>query len=158
MPRCCSVGHSTVTAGLYLSPRRRHKHMRRLSLNKQKRDSSENTTIRHSVIHIALVRHHSKCLRLCCGVNSSLHNGCRERRPRATNRREMVLVDTETSRVSCTCCRIEVQVICGSTTACRWMRRSSRADVTLTAPAANERYRLWRGKISRDQGSPSIIL
>ena len=135
MPRCRAVGRSTVTAGLDLSPRRRHTRMRRLSLDKQKRDSSENTTFRHSVIHVALVRHHSKRCRLCCGVNGSLLNGRRECRPLATNRREMVLVDMGTSRVSCTCCRMEVQVTCGSATACRRMRRSTRTDVTRAAPA-----------------------
>ncbi|KFM67998.1 hypothetical protein X975_07729, partial [Stegodyphus mimosarum] len=109
--------------------------MRRLSLDKQKCDSSENTTFRHSVIHIAPVWHHSKRFCLCCGVNGSLLNGCRECRPRSNNQQEMVLVDTGTSRVSCTCCRIAVQVTCRTTTACRQMRRTTRAGVTLAAPA-----------------------
>ncbi|KFM66457.1 hypothetical protein X975_03980, partial [Stegodyphus mimosarum] len=47
----------------------------------------------------------------------------------------MVLVDTGTSRVSCTCCRIAVQVTCATAAACQMMRRSTRADVTLAAPA-----------------------
>ncbi|KFM59389.1 hypothetical protein X975_02340, partial [Stegodyphus mimosarum] len=45
------------------------------------------------------------------------------------------LVDTGISRVSFTCCRIAVQVTCGTATACRRMHRSTRADVTLAAPA-----------------------
>ncbi|KFM63924.1 hypothetical protein X975_03180, partial [Stegodyphus mimosarum] len=109
--------------------------MRRLSLEKQKRDSSENTTFRHSVIYIAPVRHHYKSWLLCCGVNGSLLNGHRECRPRSTNRREMILVDAGTSRVSRTCCRIAVQVTCGTATACQRMSRSTRADVTPAAPA-----------------------
>ncbi|KFM71541.1 hypothetical protein X975_26782, partial [Stegodyphus mimosarum] len=48
----------------------------------------------------------------------------------------MVLVDTGASRVSCICCRIAVQVTCGTATACRRMRQSTRADVTLAAPSA----------------------
>ncbi|UYV74162.1 hypothetical protein LAZ67_11002273 [Cordylochernes scorpioides] len=58
------MGRSTIAAGLDLSPRRRHTRTRRLSLDKQKRDSSENTTLCHSVIHVDLARHHSKRWRL----------------------------------------------------------------------------------------------
>ena len=89
----------------------------------------------HHFIHIALVQHHSKRWRLCRGVNGSLFNGCRECSPCETNQREMVLVDTETSSVSCTCCRIEVQVTFWSVTACRRMHRSTRGGVSLIAPA-----------------------
>ncbi|UYV84203.1 hypothetical protein LAZ67_X001512 [Cordylochernes scorpioides] len=64
IPRCRTVGRSTIAAGLDLSPRRRHTRTRRLSLDKQKRDSSENTTLCHSVIHVDLARHHSKRWRL----------------------------------------------------------------------------------------------
>ncbi|UYV82372.1 hypothetical protein LAZ67_21001853 [Cordylochernes scorpioides] len=64
IPRCRTVGRFTIAAGLDLSPRRRHTRTRRLSLDKQKRDSSENTTLCHSVIHVDLARHHSKRWRL----------------------------------------------------------------------------------------------
>ncbi|UYV64965.1 hypothetical protein LAZ67_3002577 [Cordylochernes scorpioides] len=67
IPRCRTVGRSTIAAGLDLSPRRRHTRTRRLSLDKQKRDSSENTTLCHSVIHVDLARHHSKRWRLFGG-------------------------------------------------------------------------------------------
>ncbi|UYV73326.1 ABCC1 [Cordylochernes scorpioides] len=91
IPRCRTVGRSTIAAGLDLSPRRRHTRTRRLSLDKQKRDSSENTTLCHSVIHVDLARHHSKRWRLFGGVNGSLLSGRHECKPLATNRREMVL-------------------------------------------------------------------
>ncbi|UYV79402.1 hypothetical protein LAZ67_17002480 [Cordylochernes scorpioides] len=91
IPRCRTVGRSTIAAGLDLSQRRRHTRTRRLSLDKQKRDSSENTTLCHSVIHVDLARHHSKRWRLFGGVNCSLHSGRHECKPLATNRREMVL-------------------------------------------------------------------
>ncbi|UYV66059.1 hypothetical protein LAZ67_3006306 [Cordylochernes scorpioides] len=91
IPRCRTVGRSTIATGLDLSPRRRHTRTRRLSLDKQKRDSSENTTLCHSVIHVDLARHHSKRWRLFGGVNGSLLSGRHECKPLATNRREMVL-------------------------------------------------------------------
>ncbi|UYV84894.1 hypothetical protein LAZ67_X003898 [Cordylochernes scorpioides] len=91
IPRCRTVGRSTIAAGLDLSPRRRHTRTRRLSLDKQKRDSSENTTLCHSVIHVDLARHHSKRWRLFGGVNGSLLSGRHECKRLATNRREMVL-------------------------------------------------------------------
>ncbi|UYV66093.1 hypothetical protein LAZ67_4000196 [Cordylochernes scorpioides] len=78
IPRCHTVGRSTIAAGLDLSPRRRHTRTRRLSLDKQKRDSSENTTLCHSVIHVDLARHHSKRWRLFGGVNGSLLSGRHE--------------------------------------------------------------------------------
>ncbi|UYV77227.1 hypothetical protein LAZ67_15000176 [Cordylochernes scorpioides] len=51
---------SANASGLDLSLRRRHTRTRRLSLEKQERDSSENTTLCHSVIHVDLAQHHSK--------------------------------------------------------------------------------------------------
>ena len=134
IPRCRAVWRSTVAAGLGLSLRRRQTRIRRLSLLKQKRDSSENTTLCHSVVQLALSRHHCKRRRLCCWVNGSLLNGRHECRPQVTNRRIMVLDDMGASRMSCTCCKRAAEVACEAANACRQMRRSTRAEVFLAAP------------------------
>lgn len=152
MPHCRAVGRSTIAAGFSLSPRRRHSPKRRLSLKKKKRDSSEKTIPWHSVVHIALTRHHSRGWRLCCGVSGSHFNGRHQRRPLATNRRQMVLLDVGASRVSCTCSRISVHVLCGAANASHRTRRTTSADITLadsihskrsTVPCSINRRHNW---------------
>lgn len=105
-----TVELSTIAAGLNLSPCRRHTHTRQLALKKQKRDSFENTTLCHSVVHIVLDRQHCRRLCLWCGVNCSFLNRRHECRSQATNGRKMILVDMATSRVYLTSWKMEEKV------------------------------------------------
>ncbi|GFS60975.1 hypothetical protein TNCV_2002901 [Trichonephila clavipes] len=72
MPTLCrSRTFHKCAVGLNLSPRLRYSSIRRLSLNKQKRESSGNTSLRHSIVHVALAPDHCKRIRLCFEVKDN---------------------------------------------------------------------------------------
>lgn len=75
---------------------------------KQKRDSSENTIICHSILHTAGSQNHWWHRRLCCGV--SVNQWRHEYMPLATKWWETALIGIGTYR---TWCRIKVDVACG---------------------------------------------
>lgn len=88
----------------------------------------------HSVVHIGIVWHHCRHWRLYYVVNSSLLK-CRYKcKLLTTNWLEMVLVSMGTSKVSWTCCRMQIEVACLFNTSCQRMCQSTCVDISLVAP------------------------
>lgn len=88
----------------------------RLSLKKQKLDSSENKTLCHSAAYMSPIPLLLHTLNLCCGIIGHLLNGRNALRLLATNRWKMALVNMQTSKVSWPCCIMKEETAWGFTT------------------------------------------
>ncbi|GFU96376.1 hypothetical protein TNCV_89521 [Trichonephila clavipes] len=71
---CHMLVYSTNVTRLDMSQYHHYTFKQQLSLGKEKHDSSDNTTLHHSVVYVALTWCYWKWNRLYCGVNNSVLN------------------------------------------------------------------------------------